>query len=385
MAVKRIKTNVDVVTATRNRIKNVFSNNVKVYLSFSGGKDSLVMADIILKMIQSGEIDAKLLTVLFVDEEAIYTSVEEKVLEWRKKFILAGANFDWWCVEVKHFSAYNQLTNDESYTCWDHTKEDVWVRRPPPFALRNHPDLRPGIDNYQAFIPKVTRDGIQLVGVRASESVQRLQYMAGMNLGVGKFITGKNIIYPIYDWAANDVWLYLLNEKIDIPIVYLWMYQTGTKKNQLRISQFFSIDCVGSLIHLAEFEPGLWERILKREPNAYLASLYWDSEMYRRSSKKRRENEKPKDYKAIVTDMLFKNPEKHFTTKLSQIVAKDYRKMIIKMEYMIQPKHYRKIHDALIAGDPKKRTLRSVIMNISSEYAEYSKKFRITEGGEDNV
>ncbi len=77
MAVKRIKTNIDVVTATRNRIKNVFSNGVKVYMSFSGGKDSLVMADITLKLIKAGEIDPKLLTVLFVDEEAIYTSVEE--------------------------------------------------------------------------------------------------------------------------------------------------------------------------------------------------------------------------------------------------------------------------------------------------------------------
>ncbi|NLM31072.1 MAG: phosphoadenosine phosphosulfate reductase family protein, partial [Methanomicrobiales archaeon] len=119
MAVKRIRSNMDVVTAARMRIKNVFSNGVPVYLSFSGGKDSLVMADITLKLIQAGEIDPKQLTVIFVDEEAIYTSVEETVMKWRKKFLLAGASFQWWCVEVKHFSAYNQLTNDESYTCWD--------------------------------------------------------------------------------------------------------------------------------------------------------------------------------------------------------------------------------------------------------------------------
>ncbi len=205
MAVKRIIASMDVVAAARNRIKNVFSNNVPVYMSFSGGKDSLVMADITLKLIKAGEINPKLLTVIFIDEEAIYTSVEEKVHEWRKKFIMAGAAFDWWCVEVKHFSAYNQLTADESYTCWDHTKEDAWVRRPPPFALRNHPQLKPGIDNYQSFLPKVTGDGIMLVGVRASESVQRLQYMAALNLGAGSSITGKNMIYPMYDWTTKDV------------------------------------------------------------------------------------------------------------------------------------------------------------------------------------
>lgn len=385
MAVKRIKTNIDVVTATRSRIKNVFSNGVKVYMSFSGGKDSLVMADITLKLIEAGEIDPGLLTVLFVDEEAIYTSVEEKVLEWRKKFLLAGARFDWWCVEVKHFNAYNQLTNDESYTCWDRNKEDAWIRRPPLFALRNHPDLKPGIDNYQSFIPKVTKDGIQLVGVRASESIQRLQYMATMNLGSGSSITGKNIIYPIYDWTTKDVWLYLKNEGIDIPVIYLWMYQTGTNRNQLRISQLFSIDCVNSLIHIAEYEPGLWDKILKREPNAYLAALYWDSEMYRRSSRKRRENEKPRDYKALVSEMLFGNPDKHFTTELTRTVARRYRNRIVKIDYMLQPKHYKKIYDALVAGDPKQRTLRSIVMSAASDYAEYSKKFRIKEGGENNA
>jgi predicted phosphoadenosine phosphosulfate sulfurtransferase len=385
MAVKRIKSGIDVVTAARTRIKNVFSNGVKVYMSFSGGKDSLVLADITLKLIKAGEIDPKLLTVLFIDEEAIYTSVEKIVHEWRKKFIMAGAKFDWWCVEVKHFSAYNQLTADESYTCWDHTKEDVWVRRPPPFALRNHPQLKPGIDNYQSFLPKVTGDGIMLVGVRASESVQRLQYMAAMNLGAGSSITGKNMIYPLYDWKTKDVWLYLKNEHVDIPEIYLWMYQTGISKNQLRICQYFSVDCVGSLIHIAEYEPGLWEKILRREPNAYLAALYWDSELYRRSSKQRRETEKQKDYKALVKHMLFEDPDRYFTTQLTRNVAKQYRKLIVKMDGMIRPRDYRKIHDALVAGDPKLRTLRAISMDISSSYAEYAKKFRVTEGGEDNV
>ena len=71
--------------------QNVFSNGVTVYLSFSGGKDSLVLADIILKMIHAGEVDPKLLIVLFIDEEAIYASVEQTVLEWRTSFL-------WWAL-----------------------------------------------------------------------------------------------------------------------------------------------------------------------------------------------------------------------------------------------------------------------------------------------
>jgi hypothetical protein len=256
------------------------------------------------------------------------------------------------------------------------------VREPPPFAIRNHPSLRPGIDNYQSFLPKVTRDGMQILGVRASESVQRLQYMAQINMGATGSITGKNFVYPIYDWRTADVWLYLKEHRVDIPIIYLWMYQVGIHKNHLRISQLFSIDCVGSLIFIAEYEPGLWERILRREPNAYLAMLYWDTELYRRSSKVRRQTEAPKDYKALLKTMLIDEPGKHFTTANERMVADRYKRLIMKWDGMMRSRDYRKIYDALIAGDPKLRTMRAAQMDIAVAYADYAKKFRKQEGGE---
>ena len=197
MAVKRVRSNLDVVTAARQRIKNVFANGVPVYMSFSGGKDSIVLADLVYKLIQAGEIDSAQLTVLFIDEEAIFDCIEETTKTWRKKFLLAGAKFQWWCIEVKHFSCLNELSSDETFVCWDHLKRDLWVRQPPPFAIRNHPLLNPRVDNYQSFLPRVTRDGIMLTGVRAAESVQRLQYMAALGVG-GKGITDTNTIYPTY-------------------------------------------------------------------------------------------------------------------------------------------------------------------------------------------
>ena len=54
---KRVVSDIDVVTAARKRIKNIFSNGVPVYMSFSGGKDSLCLADLTLKLIQRGEIE----------------------------------------------------------------------------------------------------------------------------------------------------------------------------------------------------------------------------------------------------------------------------------------------------------------------------------------
>ena len=370
MAVKRISSDIDVVTAARQRIKNVFSNGVPVYLSFSGGKDSIVLADLTYKLIQAGEINPSQLTVLFVDEEAIFDSIEATTKAWRKKFLLAGAKFQWWCIEVKHFSCLNELSSDETFVCWDRRKRDVWVRQPPPFAIRNHPQLRPRIDNYQSFLPRVTMDGIMITGVRAAESIQRLQYMAALNMGA-KGITGTNTIYPIYDWKTADVWLYLRDQRIEVPEVYLQMYQVGVNRNQLRVSQFFSVDTVPVLVHLGEYDPSLMERVLRREPNAYLVLLYWDSEMFRRSTKKRRDLEagtEKKDYKALCKDILFLHPEKYTIAKDTKAHLDMWRGMFIKTYGIAMDKHYKTMYEGLLYGDPKMRVLRILWTEIYNDH-----------------
>ena len=383
MAVKRVQSDIDVVTAAKTRIKNVFANDLPVYMSFSGGKDSLCIAQIVYSLIQSKEINAAQLTVIFIDEEAIFPCIEETVKAWRKKFLMAGASFNWYCLEVRHFNCFNQLTADESFICWDRTKQSVWVRQPPSCAIRSHPLLKPREDNYQAFLPRVTKNGIMLSGVRAAESVQRLQYMAALNMGA-KGITGNRQIYPIYDWKTSDVWLFLRDQHVEIPSIYLYMWQSGISKGQLRVSQFFSSDTASCLVRMNEYYPDLMERVIRREPNAYLAALYWDSEMFGRSTHTRKETESKKDidYKAELIDMLLKNPGKHFHTEHQKYVAKRYRQMLIKVDGLARPRDYRKMYDALVAGDPKLRTMRAIYQDIFCAFASHCKHFR--EGGAAN-
>ena len=383
MAVKHILSNIDVVEAAKTRIKNVFSNGLRVYMSFSGGKDSLCVAKIVYDLIQRKEIDSSQLVVIFIDEEAIFPCIEEIVKAWRKKFLISGAEFRWYCLEVRHYNCFNQLTADESFICWDSTKQKVWVRKPPPFAIRSDPQLKPRVDNYQSFLPRVTKDGIMITGVRAAESIQRLQYMAAANVGK-KGLTGKRMIFPIYDWKDSDVWLFLREQKVEIPSIYLYMWQAGISKRQLRVSQFFSSDTASCLVRMNEYYPDLMERVIRREPNAYLAALYWDSEMFGRSTKNRKkaEGQEQKDHKAALIEMLIKNPNKYFHTEHQKHVAEQYRKALIKIDGMARPKDYRKMHEALIAGDPKIRTLRAVYQDVFTAFAEHCKHFR--DGGERN-
>lgn len=376
MAVIRNQADIDVVQAAEIRIKNVFKNGVRVYMSFSGGKDSLCLAHIVLKLIQNGEINPSQLVVQFIDEEAIFPCIEKTVTEWRRKFILLGATFEWYCVEVKHYNCFNELSNDESFICWDRYKQDVWVRKPPAFAIRKHPSLKERTDTYQEFCTRAFTDGITIVGVRASESIQRLQYMSKMNMNSGK-LTKRRQIFPIYDWRDNDVWLYLKENKVDIPNIYLYLWQAGHTKKQLRVSQFFSIDTARSLVKMNEYYPDLMERIIRREPNAYLAALYWDSEMFGRSSKTRRQLEQTeeKDYKALLIHM-FKNFDKYFDTPHKKKIAKSYRNFFLSVCAIADQKDYKKIYEGLISGDPKSRTLRALYQQVYTRYIDEAKRAR---------
>lgn len=382
MAVKRCEASINVVQAAEIRIKNVFRNGLPVFMSFSGGKDSLCLAQLIFNLMQRGEITPSQLIVQFIDEEAIFPCIEEKVKEWRKKFLLMGAKFEWYCCEVKHFNCFNELSNDESFICWDSTKENVWVRRPPTFAIRNHPLLKPRIDAYQDFLPRVCNRGLTITGIRTAESIQRLQNIASM-MRAGKTMTNKHQVFPIYDWTDKDVWLYLLREKVDIPDIYLYLWQSGTGRNQLRVSQFFSVDTARSLVKMNEYYPDLMDRIIKREPNAYLAALYWDSEMFGRSTKKRRELETkgpPKDYKGELLKM-FGNMDVYFTTPHKKKVAEKYRNFFMRISTIAEEKDFKMIYEGLVSGDPKLRTFRALYQRIYGKYISEAVKAEASKHG----
>ena len=90
MALRRMKASIDVVQAAEIRIRNAFESGLPIYLSFSGGKDSLCMADIIYRLIREDQINPEQLTVIFIDEEAIFPCIERIVREWRERLHRRG-------------------------------------------------------------------------------------------------------------------------------------------------------------------------------------------------------------------------------------------------------------------------------------------------------
>ena len=354
MVVKR-PIGIDVLTAAKNRIIEAFSRGKKINMSFSGGKDSLVMADIVYNLLQSGAINPALLTVTFIDEEGMYDDVIQIVKNWRTKFMHIGVKFDWYCLQVKHYSCLHSLSDEESYILWDNTKKDVWMRKMPKFAITDDPFFIPYKDNYQSFLERKEKayDMISMRGVRVSESIQRFKNIARSR--------DNRIVLPIYDMTDKDIWLYIRKYNVEYPITYEYLYRVGTPTNHLRISQFFSIDSARALVPLAEIYPDLMERVSKREPNAYICAMYWDTEMFGRNSHKRKvieKDEEKKDYRKLVIDIMrSKNPEH------PDVVWK-LKPHILRGESFMNERDWRNIYQVLQTGDPKKRQCRAIIIGI---------------------
>ena len=125
-----------------------------------------------------------------------------------------------------------------------------------------------------------------------------------------------------------------------------------------------------------EYYPDLMESIIRREPNAYLAALYWDSEMFGRSTKVRRQNEKgkaEKDYKAALLE-LFSDIDRNFQTEQKRYVANRYRNFFMRVSAFADNKDCKMIYEGVISGDPKFRTYRALYQKVYGRYIAEAKK-----------
>ena len=238
----------------------------------------------------------------------------------------------------------------------------------------SHPILKyPGEMNYQTFCKKAFSDGLQMIGLRTAESLTRLQCVSRSDMSK---ISPGGSFYPIYDWKDKDVWFYIKERGLEFPEIYMRLFEAGVQRNQLRLCAFFG-DCgTQGLRWIAETDNDLWQRIERREPNAYLVLLYWDSEMFRRSSNKRRELEKdeaPKDYKALCKDILFLNTDKYTIAADTKAKLKSWRSLFLKTYGVAQEKHYKRMYEGLLYGDPKMRVLRILWTVIYTDYNQKGK------------
>ncbi|WP_223268632.1 phosphoadenosine phosphosulfate reductase family protein, partial [Streptosporangium nondiastaticum] len=136
---KRYNPNKTVLQAARERIAWTFDEFEKVYVSFSGGKDSTVMLHLVMEEAINRR---RQVGVLIIDLEAQYRHTVDHIqacVDLYREHI----DLHWVCLPL---NLRNAVTNFEpQWTCWDPDQQRLWVRDLPA-------DAHPG---YDWFVPRM--------------------------------------------------------------------------------------------------------------------------------------------------------------------------------------------------------------------------------------
>jgi predicted phosphoadenosine phosphosulfate sulfurtransferase len=275
-----------VLDAARSRISKSFDKFEKVYISFSGGKDSTVMMHLALDEAKKRN---RKVGILIIDLEAQYA---DTITHLNAMVEMYKENIDlhWFCGELL---LRNALTNFEPrWVCWDESKKELWVRQ--------KPELASDLSQYDFYVPKMEFEELMvifgqwysengkyktaaMVGIRANESLHRYRAIVSRKDGLmlndwhwtTKVSSNLYNVYPIYDWRTEDIWVYhgKYPEKIHNR-VYDQMTKAGVKLSDQRLCQPFGDDQRRGLWLYHILEPETWYKLINRANGINSGSLY---------------------------------------------------------------------------------------------------------------
>jgi predicted phosphoadenosine phosphosulfate sulfurtransferase len=281
--VDKIPIGMSVLAAAKRRIAVAFDCFPRIYVSFSGGKDSTVMLHLVMEeAIRRG----RKVGLLFVDLEAQYRLTIDHV---QAMYDMYAEHVDpyWICLPIHLRNAVSQF--EPQWMCWQPDRQQDWVRPMPQLAIRDElflPFFRRGME-FEEFVPAFGHwyGGDKLtccfVGIRADESLNRWRTVAA---GRKQCFEGHNWTtwcgqalynaYPIYDWRTEDIWTY--HGKCSKPYNKLYdrMHQAGLTIHQMRICQPYGDDQRKGLWLFHIIEPETWARVVARVNGANQGSLY---------------------------------------------------------------------------------------------------------------
>ena len=279
----------NVYEAALERIGYLFQEFENVLVSFSGGKDSSVMLELVTDYARENNLLQKV-SVVYMDYEANYEATNDFVEKTFER--LGDVKRFWLCLPIHAQCACRM---DAPYWIpWEKSKREIWCREMPKFDyVINEDNAEFGLldsdfeiprNFFDWFIGKYGRTA-SLVGIRASESEDRRKLICSMNGNIRKF-KGKNYIvdcvrnrdlfnaYPIFDWQTEDIWIY--NAKFRKPYnrLYDLFYKAGLTIDRMRVASPFNNCGIHSLKLYKAIDPDNWSKLVGRVNGANFAGLY---------------------------------------------------------------------------------------------------------------
>lgn len=286
---KRVyKPDVNVYDAANERLDFVFKNFKKIYISFSGGKDSGVLVNLVIDYMRRNNITRKVGLHVF-DNEANY----ELSLEFMHRLIRANLDlFDvhWVCLPITLPCTVSQYAVD--WQCWGRRDKDRWIRPMPEDEYivnwENHPypffEEDMSIYDFWDAFAEWYADGepcASLIGIRTVESLNRFRAIMNEDKEMfqGKAWTKKNSqnvynCYPIYDWKTEDIWTANAKFDWDYNKLYDIFYKAGVPVHSMRVASPFMSESKGSLGLYRVIDPHTWAKLCARVQGANFVATY---------------------------------------------------------------------------------------------------------------
>jgi len=284
MGVKHYR-DVDVLTAARARIQETLDSVERVYVAFSGGKDSSVTTHLVMEQaIARG----RKVGLMYIDFEAQYAETIKHV-ETMYELYAPHIDAHWICMPML---LRNAVTNYEPrWTCWDETKQALWIRRKPA--------VHKGVEDYPFAVPEMEfeefitlfgawysrgKKTAGFIGIRAQESLHRYCAVAtwakrGLTLNNRRWTTkvAPKVynVYPIYDWLSEDIWRFHAKyPSLPHNAIYDKMQMAGVPLSQQRLCQPFGDDQRKGLWLYHILEPETWFKLIARVNGANSGALF---------------------------------------------------------------------------------------------------------------
>jgi predicted phosphoadenosine phosphosulfate sulfurtransferase len=386
---------VNVNEAARERISWVFDRFPKIYLSFSGGKDSTVMLHLVMD--EAIKRNRKI-GVLMIDLEGQYKLTidhVQKCYDMYKDYVEPY----WVCLPIHLRNAVSMY--ETHWVCWDKERKDAWIREPPFMGITDEcyfPFFHKGME-FEEFVPEF---GLWygkgeltacFVGIRSDESLNRYRTISSKvktplegKLWTTQVIPDENLynIYPIYDWKTEDDWIYQgKNPEKPYNRLYDYMYKAGLPLHLMRICQPYGDDQRRGLWLFHLIEPETWARIVARVNGANSGAMYINESGningYRRISKP--VGHTWQSFAMLLLNSLPPKTKEHFTCKISVFVhwwmLRGYPNGIPdEAPYELETKKdvpsWRRVCKMLLRNDYWGKTL-SFTMHKSDHYEKYIK------------
>lgn len=270
-------------TETRNRVSWAFDKFQKIYVSFSGGKDSTVLTHIVLD--EAIKRNRKV-GLMFIDWECQFNLTIQHIAEIFEMYKDHIEPY-WITLPIKTWNGCSQY--EPEWTCWEEGKEDIWVRQKPDIAIKDKsafPFYYDGI-MFEEFTPEFSKwyaNGetcCNFVGIRTQESLNRFRAVAKgkeFNLDDKMYTTSTSegcwSVYPLYDWVTEDIWTYYSKLKKPYNSLYDRMYSAGLTIHQMRIDEPFGDTQRKGLWLYQVIEPETWRKMVLRVAGANTGAIY---------------------------------------------------------------------------------------------------------------